>query len=867
MITAQTQVHGYRKGHQLLASSVVLSKDDQLTVDRLSDVTGPLRPKEKFAPYISAYPLPSGTYYVIARTWQDFSVLRAGCVRTKSVLIDAQTWAFKPPLASVLSLLESDELPDVNEATSIEINEQFEEAFLPILNFNASEMLEALFLEEAKPVVVFDAPNPELISLRLLAALWPELRSKFALSTFSLSPRKIGGRDLDLVFAPSNAKAKFSDWGGRRVDGRSPRADRHRWTKSIIRRAFEEPVPRLLSESEIDLLGEKNVFSTSALRITLLWEELIDKLDVTPTAALGLLDIANSGKVSSVAVMEILQPKLSDAMRKIADDLMPDDAWEFVSAITQKMQGRNMPVGRAALNELALHLTQVAPESAIKFLQQPDPKSAFGDLTPAIAKGLGRGRSPNVEQFLLDAPSNIFAQLISQSDELIRRVVIDDKLINRIEVVLIEAESELSEKAGKKLLPYLVEDRQLPAARSIFQKLSSQEVADELRWLGKVGNFNAKELSALLIDRAREIEGLSAVRDVLLYSSFSDERDALFRQVLEPSVTDILWLLEEDGLAESSCTNLLVYLLRYADDNQFVNLLAEETIGRQLLERIPETAVDLQVRAVLLDTLPINAHTSLIQVVIPKVMDRQKFEIADRVIGRCLCSQFAGDEAALLLMLLGFLGSKLDGERVVRYALDTGVDAEVASRNLIVFNIAPLPARYRILGAVKEIARALQSRQSMDLSEEAYNSCAMLMADSEQEYGKALVDASVLLVPSLFYAYQRPVSQLIAVLFPKIYKELASASDVPDFLKYISIFDWDRCKIARKELVKAFMTSSWKPGDLALTAIRCNDVSRILKRVAKSHGAKEYLARIEYDLEGLNDKDRVIVERVLAELR
>ena len=93
MITADVQIHGYRKGHQLLASSIVLPKDDQAVVDRLSDVAGPLRPKEQFVPYLSAYPLPSGTHYVVARTWQDLGVPRAGCVRTKSVLINILAWS------------------------------------------------------------------------------------------------------------------------------------------------------------------------------------------------------------------------------------------------------------------------------------------------------------------------------------------------------------------------------------------------------------------------------------------------------------------------------------------------------------------------------------------------------------------------------------------------------------------------------------------------------------------------------------------------------------------------------------------------------------------------------------------------------
>jgi hypothetical protein len=105
-----------------------------------------------------------------------------------------------------------------------------------------------------------------------------------------------------------------------------------------------------------------------------------------------------------------------------------------------------------------------------------------------------------------------------------------------------------------------------------------------------------------------------------------------------------------------------------------------------------------------------------------------------------------------------------------------------------------------------------------------------------------------LLMSSLFHARRQPVSRMIAALFPMIYQELAKADDIPDLLKFIPFLDWDRCNTARHELVTAFMSSSWRAGDLALTACRCGDIATILKRVARSYGGEEYLARIENNL-------------------
>lgn len=866
MTIAEIQIHGYRKGHQLLASSFTLSKEDQTVVDRLSDVAGPLRPKEQFKPYLSAYPLPSGTYYVIARTWQDLTVSRAGCVRTKSVLIDARIWSKRPPLIAILHLLSSTELPTEAEAVRTELKGNLEKLLPPAKNFSGSELLEAIFLEDAKPVVVFDAPDPELIALRLLTALWPDIRRRFALSTFALSPRKVGGRDLDLVFAPSNAKAKFADWPGRRVDGRSSQTNRHRWTERIVRRVFEEPLPRLLSDREIDLLGDRDADSAAALRIALLWDELLDKLDQTPTAALGLLDIANSGMVSNTAAVKLLEPLLAKAARTAAASLPSNDAWDFVGAIARKMQGHDMPAGRTAVEELTIYLTERTPDGAITLLQQPDAKGAIQDLIPSIAIGLGNGAAPRVEQVLATAPADTLARLVSQGGTVTRLVAGNDGLLGRMGAALNEVGQELADRASMMLLPYLIEDRQLPIALPIFSKLDLPETVAQLRWLGDTNNFEGKRLGAALIEQAREAGGLTAVRDVLISSNASSRRDALLLETVKPIEADILWLLNEKRLPEKKSTALLISVLQRTGDKQLATLLSSLATGDHIIERLSDNAVDILARALVQD-LSINAYIRVILSVIPKVDDTQKFEIAERVLERCLRNRFEGEEAAVLLMLFAILGDKIDGRLAVRAGLERGIDAEIADRNLISFEKAPAAARKRFVGAVAEIARTLQGRHVIDLSEEASNACAKLMFDAEKTSRKALIDAAGWLMPSLLNARHQPVSLIISTLFPIIYVELAKADDIPDLLKFVPFFDWDRCKAARHELVYSFMSSSWRAGNLALTAYRCGDVAKILKRVASSNGGEEYLTRIENDLDRLDNNERHLVMRTISEIR
>lgn len=863
------QIHGYRKGHQLLASSIALSKDDQAVVDRLSDVAGPLRPKEQFEPYLSTYPLPSGSYYVVAKTWQDLSVSRAGCVRTKSLLINTEVWSRSSHLISIIRLLGSAALPTETEAIRIQLQDHIEEPLPLAPNFNASELLEALFLEESKPVVVFDAPNPELIALHLLTALWPDIRRRFTLSTFALSPRKIGGRDLDLVFAPSNVKAKFSDWPGRRVDGRSSQVDRHRWTKAIVHRVFEVPAPRLLSDRDITLLGNNDADSAVALRIALLWDELFEKLRETPTAALGLLDIANSGMVNSEEALKLLEPRLVEAMRRAEICLLPNDAWEFVGSITRKMLGHYIPTCKMAVEHLVTYLAEHAPDGMLSLLQQHDLDKVMDSLIPNIAIGLGNGTAPRIKSVLIQVPKHTMVHLVSQGGSLTSYVARDDELIERIGMALSEVDRELADKAGIMLLPLLVEDRQLPAAVPLFGKLDTQGVAVQLRRLREVNDFQASRLSRMLIDRAREVGGLSVVREVLILSGVSARAGELLTMTIEPVVDDMLWLLSETRLSKAASIALLMDVLRRADKKQLTELLSNSKLAERVLDALPDDAFDILMRIVLQENLPINLHISLIKAVLPKLDNMQKVAIARHILGRCLRNRFDGDESSVLFTLFDILGAQLDGVWVVEFGLGRNIKAEVASRNLIIFEKAPLAARRCILAAADDIARVLlKGRLVIDLTEAAYESCARLMLEAEKTVPRmVLVDAASQLLPSLLLANHQPVSLLIAALFPIIYQELATSHEVPELMRFFYFFDWDRCKTARNELVRAFMSSSsWKPGDLALTACRSCDTVKIFKQVANSYCGDKYLVKIEDDLDRLDEDDKILVKSLISEL-
>lgn len=869
MTVVDRQIHGYRQGHQLLAASRQLPKEDQSVIDRLSDVAGPLRPREHFSPYLTAYPLPSGERFVLARTWQDVTVPRAGCVRTLSLVIPVAEWATAEDPSYFVDLLSLDRLPDELDATDVAVCRSPPRPLPAADSFGGSELLEALFLEESRPVVVLDAPAPELIAIRLITALWPALRRRFAISTFARSPRKVAGRDFDLVFAPKDARAKFSDWNGRRIDGRSSQSERHRWTGSIVGRVFDNPFPRLLTDAEIGLVGGEtdDADNAAALRIALLWDELVAKLGRTPTAALGLLDIANSGKVRDEFAIRMLEPTLADAVLRAPILLPEDEAWTFLSAIARKIHGRAMIRGSEAVDEAVGELTGRSPEGAIALLSEPDDRGALTRLPQIIGDRIGATLDARAEHALLNAEPVVLGRLVSSSSRLAEGVASDVHLLERVGEIFSDLDPSLAGEMSEELLPHLVSDWQIPAAAPLLQRLDERQLAREIRHLGNANDFEGHGLADLCISRAREIGAKNSVLNVLSQMPGTDRRNALLAQTLDPTALDAVWLLRNSGLPEEMAVPIFSELLERADDRQLAAILTDPNIGTDAIRIAKGAGPDLIRRVIFIDAVPLDVFVRVLETVIAVTSGEMRSKISLRALQRCFGSHFGGDEAGFLTAMLGGVGERLDGSWAARAGLGTGIRAPLASRNMIALRNTPQPARTRVIQAVGDLGLSLRERGSFDLDWAASEACVQLLLEAEKAAPRAALAAAGHLLPMLMRQRKDPVSPLIAASFPLIYRELAKKDDVPELLKFVPFFDWDRCKAARQELVSAFMSSSWAPGDLALTAWRCNDLGKILRRTAKAYGGDRYISKVEADLARLPDSCRRSAAQTIASIR
>ena len=835
MIFVEQQVHGYRQGHQLLSSSVSLNKTDQSTVDQLSDVAGPLRPGELFEPYVSAYPLPSGAFYVLARTWQDLTVTRAGCVRTLSLLISMADWMSTEAITPFLKLLDSYELP--TNAVKLEIPRTTAESLPPVKDFRGKELLEAMFLEEAKPIAVFDPPDPELVAVRLITALWPGIRKRFTLSTFALSPRKIDGRYFDLVFAPKDAKPRFSDWQGRRIDGGVDRDSRHRWTSNIFHRVFVDPHPRLMNEEEGSLVEFSENGSFASLRIALLWDELLEKVERSPTAALGLLDIAISRPPASRGSVIALTPTLRDATAHALGELSPTDAWDFVDAIVRKMHG---VYTRDEIKVVALPAARLAaqdPHGAIELLCRPDPTGAHENLFPAIAEGIAQAFN-RVELALADAPPGVLARLVSNGGKLAEESAKSPPVLTALtNAILVLAQDELI-LVRSALMPLLLDDNQAGLAEKFFATLDATELLFEVQHIGEASAFGACQFFRPIAARARQLGAIVELRHAILRFDWSESRDQFVAATLSASSEDALWLISSPVLTIEAANVRLLTVLQAASFNERNALL----LDRRILSRVPDEGTDLLLWAVQSMQMPFDLYLETVFRLLPLISDNHRVQVALVALDKCLGSHFRGDESATLGALFEAASTSIDVRSVCRVGLNRNLAPDVLSRNVIAIDSTSAQVRSRFFANFDELAETLASRYVLDLSAEAASSCASLLWAAQSQHPRVAVAASGRLLPQLLRSTRSPVSIVVAAAFPIVYKELAAQDDVPEMLKFVPFIDWDKCKAARRELVDAFLsTSIWAPEDLALTAFLCVDIDRILGRIRKAYGGPQYL--------------------------
>jgi GTPase-associated protein 1, N-terminal domain type 1 len=872
-VRIEQQCHGYKSGHQLLASSIRLERADQDTIDGLSDLSGPLRPAETFDPYLTAYPLPSGNFYVLAKTWQDVKAPRAGCVLTRSLLVPMPDWEILEFPASLIEFL----APVDKQETSLScIRFQPHPIRLPkIVSNRAVALVEALFLEARKSIVLFDETDSTVIAERLLSAFWPAMRRVFSLCTLALSPRSVGGKPFDLMFAPRSARSRFSQWEGRVVEDSSipEQVNRHRWTAVAVKHIFEDDSPSLLSLDTLGILRLEDGANESDLRLSLLWNELLEKSKSSPTAILGLVDILNSRGKSSP---EEILPFISLVTRGIdlaQRSMPPPDAFRFLLTLIGKFP-RQLPLN--ILDKIRDAFAAIAagdPKAALSLLAD----SGLGNQThaPLVAAGIGDGLGRLVDsaeilalasslraedELRLLAYSRSWAEALMRVTETTSGQLWTEMLDNALRY----PDTDLRAKSRQNIIPLL----RIPAHATLLDALLQESDNDALfsvaERIRETTQFSIAAFDDPLRRAARGMEGMLGLRRVILGGEANANSDRFLLATILPNTTDIDWLVQEKDISARRKSSLLNATLSSASERDLQALIQDEAVSekieRTLLDDLPLTAKQVA-RVLVSANVPVGRLLKNGCRVLQSVDGRLKSELAIRMLTLGL-SGANSSENAQLEELISESDSYLDAHRLVALATALYATKERLADNIILLDRANSKIRKGILGEIEVLTDRLIGGRSQSITEQLAVAWTHLLADSGSVNQRAQKNAAASILSFALEEPSKPVSPLIVVAFPIVYAELGAGHETPSLFSFI-FTDWDRCKTARKRIVQAFLHSNWPTIDLIKAVEPTGDLGRVLERLLRDRDGESFLARLRHDVSKLSTKERAPIESAI----
>ena len=868
------QLHGYRSGHQLLQSSVRLDRKDQDLIDHLSDMAGPLRPGERFAAYVTAYPLPSLKYYVLARTEQDLDVPRAGCVTTKTLLVPMHFWENEASPAGLAELLKG---PTSDEPIAVP-NKLQAPTLAPVNNPGLTELVEALFLEERRAIVVFEAPSPKETALRLLTAFWPSMRRKFSLCTYALSPRTLSGKSFDLLFAPKSARSRFSDWEGRRIETAGKAVgERHRWTSCIAQRVFYSPIPHLLdADSSRALLADDDEGNENVLRLSLLWDELREKAIESPTAVLGLIDIANS-RDAVTSTWEVLEPAIATAVTNAAESMDPKSAWNFLTALLGKFRTEPLAgIVSKALRSAGIKLTQRDWGSALSYLagEAPIERGNSGELLQSIAISLAT----------VD-PHQLTGALVGVSPErLLKIALLDDEFLARIfsatdaaiDAALIQSLTQgfqsltPEERSGHRFLflPCIRGDQDSALLAQIIADAPATQLAEAVDLIWSANACRTPQLGKVLCQAATAADGRLEVRTSFVRLSDDDQTNRCIERLLAADPIDIRWLLENAEIGNRR-TVFLNNLIEGSNPDDLAQAFSNTQIAAKalkLLTRDVRQFAAAAARIVMLPTIAAADHITLGLKIYPALQGDERAMLAQSVISRVLTDATVQDgdlpERVMAAML-----NDIDLPAAITIGLDTDQDGKQISRTLVAFDRAAPAVRTLLEAHGDLIVQLVARRYDFDLTADGGMALARLIETAAQLDRRTYEKICSTILPFAMAARQKPASPIILAAFPTIYDRLRKNSNNSGLVELFKFVDWDKCRTARKDLVRAFMTSEWPPVDLTIAAFRARELSRILKRLLKEPGGSSYLAKIEEGAQRVQEVIRKPILKAIKEVR
>lgn len=905
--TAHQLLHGYRGGHGQIAASTKLLERDAELVSRLSDLSGSLSSGLQIPTYLTLYPLPSKKHFAVARTWGDPDAPRSGCVLTHTILVPMPFWGEMTDLRRLDRMFQNPRTnPDHDFSEPVFLSNTTSEHpshRLEIGVDTAQSFVSRYFGDGLRPIVWFDAAEPDEYLWRIAEHLWPKLRRAFSSCTFSLQLRRLEDRPFDLLFAPSEVYSRFAKLSSEHLleAGLSARSSQNNaepepWSQYWVQALFSSHAGLPSHEDQLPIWNELGEDPTAARKLSLV-RELRSRAEESPTAGVGAIDVVESLAYDPELAIPLKRQVLSDAISSAARAEAAGEALVSLRLIDDRLRRQSLrDVASEFEKPLALAVEKITlrnPEAAIEASGTWLADTAFGANGP-FAQGvmlglreLAKNSSPRLT--VLQSHPDVAAELFRQEPTFAAMYVElgDQRAIRDIaDWLAATCDKEKVRFVRNSLLPLASRIGNEELLEALLKDTGEDDVRDALSSLYQTSEHFSNSMVRNVISKHISPSYPQLVRQ--WSSSTTEWSDGLSQIVASTypfSRSGFTELLDDKTIASENLAFVVTAILSNRAQGNYPYWLrdlvsSDVRIVRSLLLAgvSGKESIEGALSKLLSETpeLPLAESAELAGLVFRyegRAVFPQLFDSTMRAAILAIAAKPGGPEDLKVL---------LESERATKW-FETVSGSQLASLLVRSGSLGTGPAA-RVWDWLSKAPKAIYVRRPSifpDLCDSLMVSVRKSFPEGVQESFIRVVRRSgvesgaqvrqVLCGKMLRFALDNarfPLGGVVAEVFADVYAiAIKKQNRRPSFFsRLFSSYDWDQGKDLRVALVDAFTRTSWAPGDLAIAASNAGILPKIFKRLQRVSNGDKYARAMLQDLDKRSDPQSASVKDQLRML-
>ena len=404
-------------------------------------------------------------------------------------------------------------------------------------------------------------------------------------------------------------------------------------------------------------------------------------------------------------------------------------------------------------------------------------------------------------------------------------------------------------------------------AQVIVSAQASQLVeAVELVW--GVNELRTSRLGKVFCDTAMESDSRLEVCTVFAQISDDEQTNQCIERLLVANPDDMRWLLKNSEI-ENRRTKFLANFIERSNSDELSLAFNSPRIAIDALKLFAKDFgkyATVAARIVVLPSIKAVDNIAFGIQIYRMLNDAERKKLAQSV-AVCALTDVGVQNEELQIRVIETVSEDLDYSAVITIGLDENLDGKQVSRTLVVFDKVVPSVRVQFEANLDIIVRLVTNRRNFDLTADGTMALARLIEGTLFSSIPSYVESCSTLYRFAIVAHQKPVTPIIVATFPVVYDSLIKDNNNFGLMTFFMFIDWDKCRVARKNLVRAFLQSNWPPVDLAITALRARELNRILKRLVKESGGREYLKNVEKGAKCLKKEFRKPILKAIREVQ